>query len=54
MRRFRRNPTEDEKAAIAAELAALKKEQQGEPARVEVGVVTMVMTGPRRRMARVE
>jgi transcription elongation factor GreA len=29
MRRFRRNPTEDEKAAIAAELAALKKQQQG-------------------------
>jgi transcription elongation factor GreA len=29
MRRFSRNPTEDEKAAIAAELAALKKQQQG-------------------------
>jgi len=40
--------------AARAEMFRRQKEQQGEPARVEVGVVTMVMTGPRRRMARVE
>jgi hypothetical protein len=40
--------------AARAEMIRRQKEQQGEPARVEVGVVTMVMTGPRRRMARVE
>jgi len=40
--------------AARAEMFRRQKEQQGEPARVEVGVVTIVMTGPRRRMARVE
>jgi len=40
--------------AARAEMFRRQKEQQGEPARVEIGVVTMVMTGPRRRMARVE
>jgi hypothetical protein len=40
--------------AARAEMFRRQKEQQGEPARVEVGVVIMVMTGPRRRMARVE
>ena len=40
--------------AARAEMFRKQKEQHGEPARVEVGVVTMVMTGPRRRMARVE
>jgi len=40
--------------AARAEMFRKEKEKQGEPARVEVGVVTMVMTGPRRRMARVE
>ena len=40
--------------AARAEMFRKEKEKQGEPARVEVGVVTIVMTGPRRRMARVE
>jgi len=40
--------------AARAEMFRRQKEQQAAPARVEVGVVTMVMTGPRRRMARVE
>jgi hypothetical protein len=40
--------------AARAEMFRKEKAKQGEPARVEVGVVTMVMTGPRRRMARVE
>jgi len=40
--------------AARAEMFRRQKEQQGEPARVEVGVVTMVMTGPRRRLARMD
>jgi hypothetical protein len=40
--------------AARAEMFRKEKEKQGEPDRVEVGVVTIVMTGPRRRMARVE
>jgi len=40
--------------AQRAEMFRREKEQQGEPARVDVGVVTMVMTGPRRRRARFE
>ena len=40
--------------AARAEMFRKEKEKQAEPARVEVGVVTIVMTGPRRRMARVE
>jgi hypothetical protein len=31
-----------------------QKEQHGEPARLEIGVTTLVTAGPRRRLARFE
>jgi hypothetical protein len=31
-----------------------EKEQRGEPARLEIGVTTLVTAGPRRRLARME
>jgi hypothetical protein len=38
--------------AARAEMFRKQKEQQGEPARLEIGVTTLVTAGPRRRLAR--
>jgi hypothetical protein len=40
--------------AARAEMFRRQKEQQGEPARLEIGVTTLVTAGPRRRLARME
>ncbi len=40
--------------AARAEMFRKQKEQQGEPARLEIGVTTLVTAGPRRRLARFE
>jgi len=40
--------------AARAEMFRKQKEQQGEPARLEIGVTTLVTAGPRRRLARME
>ena len=40
--------------AQRAEMFRREKEQRGEPARLEIGVTTLVTAGPRRRLARME
>jgi hypothetical protein len=40
--------------AARAEMFRKEKERQGEPARLEIGVTTLVTAGPRRRLARME
>lgn len=40
--------------AQRAEMFRREKEQRGEPARLEIGVTTLVTAGPRRRRARFE
>jgi hypothetical protein len=40
--------------AARAAMFRREKEQQGEPARLEIGVTTLVTAGPRRRLARME
>jgi hypothetical protein len=40
--------------AQRAEMFRRQKEQHGEPARLEIGVTTLVTAGPRRRLARME
>jgi len=40
--------------AARAAMFRREKEQRGEPARLEIGVTTLVTAGPRRRMARME
>jgi hypothetical protein len=40
--------------AARAAMFRREKEQRGEPARLEIGVTTLVTSGPRRRLARME
>jgi len=40
--------------AARAEMFRKEKERAGEPARLEIGVTTLVTAGPRRRLARME
>ena len=40
--------------AQRAEMFRREKEQRGEPARLEIGVTTLITAGPRRRLARFE
>jgi hypothetical protein len=40
--------------AARAAMFRREKEQRGEPARLEIGVTTLVTAGPRRRLARME
>ena len=40
--------------AARAEMFRRQKEQQGEPARLEISVTTLVTAGPRRRLARLD